>query len=478
MSTRHPRSAFRWPSLLPVLVALLIAAGLAALAPGSARAQAAPRSAQAQSASARTGPAQDPAAHALVGARPYLGWTSWDTFRCNISASLIEQQALFMHRYLQPYGYRYVNIDSDCGNFAVNSDGYFVYNPAQFPGGIAPVAAYVHHLGLKLGVYGVPGIPIQAVQENTPIAGTPYHAQDIIYGTTVYGNHFQNTYKIDYSRPGAQAYIDGWARYLASQGADYLKLDGVAPGSGVAGYNTMADVQAWSAALRQTGRPIWLEISSIIDPAYASFWQQYANGWRADGDIDCYSKCPGVLTDWAKVAARFSDAVPWAPYTGPGGWTDLDSVLVGNSATDGLTATESQTMMTLWAIARSPIYTGDDLSALTPAGLSLLTDRGMLAIDQAGLPGGTPVQAGGQQQVWHAAMPGGTVAVALFNLGSSAAPVTANWSDVGVCGPASVQDVWANQELGQFASGFTATIPPHGSRLLLVRPDDQGSSCQ
>jgi hypothetical protein len=192
------------------------------------------------------------------------------------------------------------------------------------------------------------------------------------------------------------------------------------------GGDTMADVQAWSTALRRTGRPIWLEISSIIDPSYASFWQKYSNGWRADDDIDCYSSCPGVLTDWAKVAARFSDAVPWAPYTGHGGWTDLDSALVGNSAKDGLTAAESQTVMTLWAIARSPIYTGDDLSTLTPAGLSLLTNRGVLAIDQADLPGGTPVQPGGQQQVWPAAMPHGEVAVALFNLGSSAAPVTAN----------------------------------------------------
>jgi hypothetical protein len=40
-----------------------------------------------------------------------------------------------------------------------------------------------------------------------------------------------------------------------------------------------------------------------------------------------------------------------------------------------------------------------------------------------------------------------------------------------------VRDVWTNQELGQFADGFTATVPAHGSRLLLVHPAD-GSSCQ
>jgi alpha-galactosidase len=475
----RPRSAAhgirRWR---PATSGLLVgAAVLLATAPGAASSQAMAQSGSRPAPAASSPAASSPAASGTLAARPYMGWTSWDTFRCNISATLIEQQALLMHQKLQRYGYRYVNIDSDCGNFVVNKYGYSVYNPSQFPGGIAPVARYVHHLGLKLGVYAVPGIPIQAVQENTPIQGTRYHAQDIIYGTTVYGNHFDNTYKIDYAKPGAQAYIDGWARYLARQGVDYLKLDGVAPGSGVPGYNTMADVKAWSLALRRTGRPIWLEISSIIDPAYASFWSKYANGWRADDDIDCYSSCPGQLTDWSKVADRFSDAVPFAPYTGPGGWTDLDSALVGNSAKDGLTATESQTVMTLWAIVRSPLYTGDDLSTLTPDGLALLTNRGVIAVDQESLPGGVPVQAGVQQQVWHAAMPHGDVAVALFNLASSAMPVTATWQDVGVCGPASVRDVWTNQELGQFADGFTATVPAHGSRLLLVYPAD-GFSCQ
>ncbi len=38
-------------------------------------------------------------------------------------------------------------------------------------------------------------------------------------------------------------------------------------------------------------------------------------------------------------------------------------------------------------------------------------------------------------------MPRGDVAVALFNLGTAAEPVTASWQSVGVCGPAGVRDV-------------------------------------
>ncbi len=56
---------------------------------------------------------------------------------------------------------------------------------------------------------------------------------------------------IDYSKPGAQAFINSWADELASWGADYVKLDGVGEGD-------IADIEAWSAALKQTGRPIQL----------------------------------------------------------------------------------------------------------------------------------------------------------------------------------------------------------------------------
>jgi hypothetical protein len=459
--------------MAPALAAVLIAGGSAAAAAAPAGAA----SPGAASPGAAATHAAD-AASSQLAAKPYMGWTSWDSLRCDISAQNIEQQALLLHQKLQPYGYDYVNIDSDCDNY-INADGYKVYNPSTFPGGLAPVSKYVHSLGLKLGVYLYPGIPIPAVQQNTPIPGTPYHAQDIIYNTSTYGNTFQDTYQIDYAKPGAQQFIDDWADWLASQGVDYVKMDAVSPGSDATGYNAMADVKAWREALNQTGHKIWLEISWHIDPTDASYWKTYANGWRADDDIDCYATgtCTG-LTAWSNptgyvpdtVLARFFDAPAWSDYTGPGGWTDLDALDIGNGTLDGLTGTQSQTAMTLWAITRAPLYTGDDLSTLTPHGLSLLTNRGVIAVDQAGLAGGKPVASDTDQQVWYAPMPGGRRAVALFNLGGQAEPVTATWQSLGFCGSASVKDVWTGAALGQHRDGFTATVPSDGSRLLLVTP--------
>jgi hypothetical protein len=60
------------------------------------------------------------------------------------------------------------------------------------------------------------------------------------------------------------------------------------------------------------------------------------------------------------------------------------------------------------------------------------------------------------------------VTVALFNLGSSTATVTANWPDLGLSGSASVRDLWQHRDLGRHSGSFSATLPAHGSELLRI----------
>ena len=60
-------------------------------------------------------------AHAQVE-RPAMGWSSWNTYRVNISDSLIMRQAdAMIEKGLNRVGYRYVNIDD--GYFASTSCG-------------------------------------------------------------------------------------------------------------------------------------------------------------------------------------------------------------------------------------------------------------------------------------------------------------------------------------------------------------------
>ena len=44
--------------------------------------------------------------------------------------------------------------------------------------GFKPLADWVHEQGLKFGIHIVRGIPKEVVNENLPIAGTSFHAQD------------------------------------------------------------------------------------------------------------------------------------------------------------------------------------------------------------------------------------------------------------------------------------------------------------
>ncbi len=233
---------------------------------------------------------------------------------------------------------------------SVDAYGRWVIDAAKFPAaggvnGIEAAARYVHSLGLKFGLYVTPGISRQAVAANTPIEGTPYHAADI--ATTARENNYNcgGMTGIDYSKPGAQAFINSWADQFASWGIDYLKLDGV-------GSFDIPDVKAWSDALRQTGRPIHLELSNSLSIADAATWAQYANGWRTGGDIECCGCEQGgsyPLTDWANVASRFDQVAAWQPYGGPGAFNDYDSIEAGNGSNDGLTPAERQTQLSLWA---------------------------------------------------------------------------------------------------------------------------------
>ena len=396
---------------------------------------------------------------------PFMGWSSWNFIGSHPTAANIEAQAQVEASKLKAYGYNYVLLDDFWylnPSTNVDANGYWVPDSSKFPSGLSGLATYVHGLGLKVGFYLTPGIPVAAVNQNTPIVGTSYHARDIA-DTSHYETNYNFgsgvMYAIDYSKPGAQAYINGWADELASWGADFLKVDGVGDGD-------IADIQAWSQALQQSGRSIVFDLSNSLDVNNGSTWQQYANAWRIDGDVECY--CSTQVT-WGSFSGRFNDAAHWVQYAEPNGWNDLDALQISDGSKDGITNDERQTYMTLWAIEAAPLYAGDDLTTMDSYGLSLLTNTEVIAVDQAG-HAARPVSQASSQQVWYSNNGDGTYTVALFNLGSSSANVTASWSDLGFSGSADVRDLWSHTDLGSFSGSFSATLNSHASRLFKVTP--------
>jgi len=268
---------------------------------------------------------------------------------------------------------------------------------------------------------------------------------------------------MDFKNNCTIAYYVSVAEALHSYGAEYLKLDAVAPGSEVAGYDNREDIQAISDALKPY--QIWLELSSAVDIQYASFWRSVANGWRVTGDIECYH-CPAPgLTSWARLENRFTEAPKWVSYAGPGGWNDFDSMDIGVGSMDGVNDDERQSYMTLWVISCVPLYLGDDLTKLDSFALNMLSNLEAIEINQEGKPA-VPVSQSSPQQAWHINYSNGTSVVALFNLGTATANVKVTFSDIGLKSPLNVRDIWARKDLGSFSDSFEASLPTHGSRLL------------
>jgi hypothetical protein len=415
-----------------------------------------------------------------VGLTPAMGWSSWSFLRHGPNAGNIEAAAAAMKDSgLAGVGYQYVNLDDfwyQCpGSQGPNVDQYgrWVTDATKFPSGpdgengIQAVASYVHSLGLKFGLYVTPGISHQAVVQNTAIEGTPYHADDI--ATTASENNYNcgGMVGIDYSKPGAQAFINSWADEFASWGVDYLKLDGV-------GSFDTPDVVAWSNALRQTGRPIHLELSNSLNINDASTWAQYSNGWRTGGDIECYS-CESSgssypLTSWSNVSSRFNQVASWQPYGGPGGFNDYDSIEVGNGSNDGLTVDERQTQMSLWALAASPFILGTDLTNLDQADLTLLKNTDVIAVDQDAIDA-SRISNTSTSQIFTKKEQNGDAIVGLFNTSSTPEVISTSASALGLPPGTdyAVKDLWTHQTT-ETTGTIGRNVAPHGVALYRVSP--------
>jgi hypothetical protein len=275
-------------------------------------------------------------------------------------------------------------------------------------------------------------------------------------------------YGIDYSKPGAQAYVDSWAAQFASWGVDYLKIDGV-------GSQDIPDVKAWASALRATGRPINYALSNNLAIADAATWRQYANSWRTQGDVECYCG-PGShgsgypLTDWAHVSSRFAKAASWQPYAGPGGWNDLDSLEIGNGDQVGLTADQRRSQFTLWAMAASPLLLGTDLTHLDGTDKAMLTNDRLIGVDQDGVAAKRIVNSG-NNQVFSKREANGAYVVALFNTATSgSSTVSVTWAQVGFTGSAAVTDLWSGSNRGTVDDSYSATLRPGETRLIRAVP--------
>jgi hypothetical protein len=351
-------------------------------------------------------------------------------------------------------------------------DGFGRLLPAEnrFPSaaggkGFKPLADAIHAQGLKFGLHLMRGIPRQAVAHNLPIKGSTHTAREIADTNSLCGWN-GDMYGVDMSKPGAQEYYDSVFALMASWGLDFIKVDDLSRP-----YHK-AEIEAIRRAIDKTGRPIVFSTSPGATPvAEGANIEANANMWRISDDF---------WDSWELLREQFQRLADWTPYRGPGHFPDADMLPLGairqvksskDPGTTRFTKDEQRTLMTLWAIARSPLIMGGDLTKLDDWTLSLLTNDRVLAVNQ---------KSTGNRQLfnkegliaWVADVPDSKDKyLALFNTTEKDASVSFSAADLEVPSSCSLQDLWNdNGELLESSKAGFYSIPlkPHASALFRV----------
>ncbi|CUW31645.1 glycoside hydrolase family 27 protein [Streptomyces reticuli] len=364
---------------------------------------------------------------------PPLGWNSWNSFGCGITEAQVRQAAdAMVSSGMKAAGYQYVVVD-DCW-FDPQRDpaGNLRANPTKFPSGMKALGDYIHGKGLKFGIY-------QAPNEKTCAQGVGTYP-----GST-----------------GSKGHEAQDAATFASWGVDYLKYDWCS-GSGtlseqIARFTTMRD------ALRATGRPIVYSINpnSFHSPTGDKYdWGQVADLWRTTEDLLDIWQNTNTNSYPMGVGNVLDVTAPLAAQSGPGHWNDPDMLVVGRP---GLSLTESRSHFALWALLSAPLMAGNDIRTMSADVSAILRNPRLLAVNQDALgAGGRRVRDDGDTEVFAKRLSDGSVAVGLFNRGSSTATITATAAQVGLSGGSfTLTDLWTGGT-SSTSGQISASVPAHG----------------
>jgi hypothetical protein len=151
----------------------------------------------------------------------------------------------------------------------------------------------------------------------------------------------------------------------------------------------------------------------------------------------------------------------------------------GDARQSRLTPDEERTEYSLWAMTRSPLILGANLTKLDAYTRSLITNQTLLFIDQASTfsrpVDATSLPAGFENaRVWRATIntPGArgyAEYFAFFNLDSKPVTLRASWKELGLGnGKHAVEDAFTT-ETSKPSKDVTVTLPAHGSTVVEVQ---------
>lgn len=410
-----------------------------------------------------------------------MGWNSWDCYGAAVTEDIVRKNADFMAKHLKKYGWEYITVDIQWYEPDVKTheytpfaklciDEYSRVIPAEnrFPTsaggkGFAPLAEYVHSLGLKFGIHIMRGIPRQAVYERTKIKGTDKTAADIAKTDSICAWN-TDMYGVDPAKPGAKEYYDSIFELYASWGVDFVKCDDIARELP----KEESELIMLSDSLKNCGRDMVLSLSpgpALLEKA--ELYKQVSNMWRITDDF---------WDNWQLLYNMFERCEKWAPHNGAGHWADADMLPIGYikqdyspDITTQFTKDEQVTMLTLWSIFRSPLIIGGEMTKFDDFTMSLLTNEGILKMHR---------NARHSHQVWRREMNGSEIVLwtaadaegcqyaALFNIGENAADISVPLTELEIYEAKDITELWSNEAF--HADNISADLAPHSARAYYL----------
>lgn len=409
-----------------------------------------------------------------------MGWNSWDCYGAAVTEDIVRKNAEFMAKNLKQYGWEYVVVDIQWSAPNAKSHEYDPFTelcmdeysrliPAEnrFPSsaggkGFAPLAEYVHSLGLKFGIHIMRGIPRQAVHRNTKIKGTDKTAREIAKTASICAWN-TDMYGVDPDKEGARAYYDSIFELYASWGVDFIKCDDIARELP----HEEAELVMLSESLRSCGRDMVLSLSpgaALLEKA--ELYKQVSDMWRITDDF---------WDKWELLYAMFERAEKWCTHSGAGHWPDADMLPIGPILQDydaanrtKFTENEQITMLTLWSIFRSPLMIGGEMTGFDEFTMSLLTNEEILKMHKNARHSHQVWRReinGSEYILWTAVNAEGGGYFALFNAGEKDGTVKLDLADLEAADKLDCTELWSGEK-AVFDGFAEITVPSHGAKAF------------
>ncbi len=415
----------------------------------------------------------------MIAQFPPMGWNSWDCYGAAVNEQQVKANAGYIAENMKDFGWEYVVVDIQWYQPTAGSHMYEPFStlkmdkygrllPAEnrFPSskngkGFAPLADFVHSLGLKFGIHIMRGMPRMAAHNNLPILDSDFTAKDVANPNSIcFWNPDMYGLKCDQCEEGARAYYNSIFALYAEWGVDFVKVDDIAREYP----HCQKEIELISEACRGCGRDMVLSLSPGPAPLErAEHLKKYANMWRITDDF---------WDDWKLLLAMFERAEKWCTHSGPGHWPDADMLPVGalrqcTNPDDRTNFTEDEqiTMMSLWCMMRAPLIAGGDLPKNDEFTLKLLTNKEILEIEKT-THCGHQLYRTDNEIAWIAPRrDGSAVYVALFNISDKTGNLSFDKCSYDLGEFTVTTELWSGRRLK--ASGMiNCKIPKHGAAVF------------